>query len=157
MQVRNISLMTKFSFALFAIVLLAAPRAHAQFPQESRPSYLHAISDLRASRAWIHAYDRPDIQSHLHHATEEISKAIDDIKHVAADDGKDLDYNPPVDARGMAAGPLHEAMRLLNQARVDVTTGQDDPRAHELRLRSLRHIDEARAALEHAMQFLGHP
>jgi len=124
--------------------------AQAQLP--GAPRYLHALSDLRAARAYIVADPRPQNGNERDHEIHEIQEAIKEIKKAAIDDGKDVDFVPPPDAQGMAAGPLHEAVRLLRNAHDDCFGAEDMPQAIGMKMRALRHIDEARDTLLRYMQ-----
>jgi len=120
-------------------------RAQAQLP--GAPPYLHVLSDLRTARAYILADPRPQNGNEKGHEIDEITKAMKEIKRAAVDDGKDLDFIPPTDAKGMAAGPLHEAVRLLRKAHEDCSGAEDMPNAIGMRNRALNHIDEAKSTL----------
>jgi hypothetical protein len=140
--------------ALFVVVLFSSSTsASAQVP--GAPAYLHAISDLRMARAYIKADTRAQFDHERHHAIHEIDAAIQEMKHAAIDDGKDLDYSPPVDARGMAAGPLHEALRLTRKAYEDCSQGVDLPNALGMRMRALGHIQDARDTLDRVIHEMG--
>lgn len=133
------------------VVLIGGTRAQAQVPGSA--AYLHAISDLRSARGYLEADQRTQGPEGRHIA-EEITKAIREIKNAAIDDGKDLDYVPPTDSRGMAAGPLHEALRLIRKAHDDCAGGIDMPNAVGMKMRALRHIDEAQDRLSRLIQSL---
>jgi hypothetical protein len=119
--------------------------AKAQLP--GSPPYLEALSDLRAARAYIAADPRPQNGNERSHELDEITRAIREIKKAAIDDGKDLNFTPPTDSQGMAAGPLHEAIRLLRKAHDDCFGATDMPNAVGMKIRALQHIDEAKATL----------
>jgi hypothetical protein len=136
--------LTVAAFALLAFTVLApATQAHAQFP-----AYLHAISDLRTARAYLEMDNRHESEHARHHAIEQISKAIDDIKVAAVDDGKNPWHTPPPQSGGNPGYPVHSAVKLLREARGDVDHGHDRPENHGLRERSLDHINQALADLE---------
>jgi hypothetical protein len=81
-------------------------------------------------------------------AIKEISRAIDEIKVAAMDDGKNPWQTPPPQSGGDADYPIHSAVKLLREARHDVDHGIDAPENRGLRERSVDHIDKALEALE---------
>jgi hypothetical protein len=136
------------AFVLLALLFLApAKQVNAQMP-----AYLHAISDLRSARAYLQQDPRPQFAPSRNHAIEEISKAIDEMKRAAVDDGKNIWRTPPPQSGGDPGAPAHTAMRLLDEAYGDVSRGADSPQNQGLQARSLRHIDVAREALRHIIQ-----
>jgi hypothetical protein len=130
--------------ALLALLLLSpATSAHAQMP-----AYLHAISDLRTAREYLQQDTRPRFDGIRRHAIDEISRAIDDMKKAAIDDGKNPNHTPPPQSEGDPRVPVRSALKLLNEAYGDVARGQDEPRNAGLQRRSLEHIDKARRSLD---------
>ena len=128
------------------LVSHAAP-AKAQFP-----AYLHAISDLRTARAYLEMDARPKFEGHRRHAIEEMDKALGEMKKAAIDDGKNPWEAPPAQSGGDPAAPIHSALKLLDNAHDAVGSGADSPENRGLQIRSLKHIDEARAALHHIVE-----
>jgi hypothetical protein len=122
-------------------ITMCAGRLEAQVP--GAPAYLHAITDMRMARAYIEADQRPEFYPQKRHAVQEITAAIIEIKGASIDDGKDPNYAPQTDSRGMASGPFHEALRLLRKAHDDCNSGLDLPNAAGMKFRALQHIDEA--------------
>jgi hypothetical protein len=145
-EMRKLSSLTAAAFGLLAFVMLSQAPAQAQFP-----AYLHAISDLRTARAYLEQDTRSHGAGARHHAIEQIDKAIDEMKKAAIDDGKNPWHTPPPQSGGDPGMPVHSAIRLLNEAHGDVARGQDSPENRGLQVRSLKHIDEARKALEEAL------
>ena len=100
------------------IALFLAVCATLTFADEPgrHPAYLHALTDLRHARAhlerqtWSGRMDREE-----DHAIAEIDKAIDEIKHAAIDDGKDLNDHPPVDAHLGHKGRYHRRLNCLTR------------------------------------------
>jgi len=131
------------AFALLTFLALApATPAHAQ-----APAYLHALSDLRAAREYLKLDTRPSAAGACYHATDEINKAIGEMKRAARDDGKNPDITPPPQSAGNPGWPIHSAEKLLREARRDVDHGRDLPENMGLRERSIEHIDKALQAL----------
>ncbi len=121
------------------------------------PAYLHALTDLRMSRAHLenlaatHHMDKEE-----EHAIGEIDKAIDEIKRAAIDDGKNLNDHPPIDARLDRAGRFQRAQELLDKAHNDIAREEDDPSVRGLRDRALHHIDEAHRIVRKLMEQAAH-
>jgi hypothetical protein len=146
-EMRSLKSLITATFALLTLVFLVpAVPAHAQFP-----AYLHAISDLRSARAYLQQDTRPQFEGHRHRAIDEISRAIDDMKKAAVDDGKNLGSTPPPQSGGNPGAPIHTALRLLEEARRDVASGADSPENRGLQVRSLQHIDKAQEELHHIL------
>jgi hypothetical protein len=130
---------------LFAsLVAVAAPVAtHADTPG-AHPFYLHALGDLRAAR-WLVEHRPGDVAVSAHEAAAigAMDAAINEIKHAAIDDGKDLHDHPPVDGTGDPRARLHRAADLLHKVHADVAREEDDPGVRGLRNRAVANIDRA--------------
>ena len=123
--------------------LLSSAPAHADQPG-AHPAYLHALSDLRDARANLERRGGdPAMRWDEAQAVGNVNGAIVAIKQAAIDDGKDLDYRPPVDAREPRYGRLHKALSALYAARADVNREEDNAFAQDLKHRALRDIDMA--------------
>jgi len=133
------------------IAVLLPLSAHADMPGR-HPAYLHALSDLRAAR-WMLEHRPGDaaVSSQEDIAITEIDRAIGEIKHAAYDDGKDLRDHPPVDVPMDQPGRLHQAAELLSKVHNDINREEDDPMTRDLKHRSLMHVDQAEAAVDHAI------
>jgi hypothetical protein len=130
------------------IVATAAPAPPPPAPPSPRPdahpAYLHALSDLRNARALLERRGGdPQTKWDERVAVEAIDRAFADIRRAAIDDGKSLQDHPPIDARELRPGRLHEALAALKAARNDVAQEEDNAFASGLRARGLRNIDEA--------------
>jgi len=110
----------------------------------AHPSYLHALSDLRAARWMLEHRPGNWIQSRLEQdAVNQIDAAIDEIKRASIDDGKDINDHPQVDENPDHGGRLHAANDFLLKARDDVNQEEDNAFAQGLRNRAIQHINEA--------------
>jgi hypothetical protein len=131
------------------VIALCSALSFADEPGR-HPAYLHALTDLRHARAHL---ENPAATHHMdkeeEHAIEEIDKAIEEIRHAAIDDGKDLRDHPPVDARMDRVGRFHRALELLDKAHNDIAREEDDPSVRGLRNRAIHHIDEAHRIVDH--------
>jgi hypothetical protein len=118
----------------------AAP-AH---PPERHPAYLHALSDLRASR-WMIEHRTGDWAQTVDEvqAVREIDAAIGELKRAAYDDGKNPNDRPPVDEYPDHRGRIHAAIDYLKKARSDIAREEDNQYADHLRDHALGHIDAA--------------
>ena len=131
----------RFAALVVGIIALACCVAAPQ----SRPAYLHALSDLRAAR-WMIVEHRPGDWVRTEdeiEAVDQIDGAINDIKKAAIDDGKDINWHPAVDERPEHMARLHEAIVFLEKAHVDVDQEEDNEFAEGLRNRAIHHIDAA--------------
>ena len=107
------------------------------------PHYLHALSDLRAARAWLTAGGENNVMGREMDAVVHIDKAIGEIKRASIDDGKDIQDHPPIDANLKHKGRLHKAMALLTSARKDLQFEEDDKKALGWRKDAVKHVNEA--------------
>lgn len=138
-----------------ALVMLAASAcagvpgpAHAQ---PVHPAYLHALSDLRLARAML---DRPaeyNVVRDQFAAIDHVNGAIGEIRHASYDDGKDPNWNPPIDAHMDHRGRLTKALELIGSAERDLRSEEDNPDAARWRNAAFHHLEEARHAVEHAI------
>jgi len=119
--------------------------------QAQRPHYLHALSDLREARDLLQTDHRPGFVGARDHAIEEIDRAIEEVKAAVRDEGKNPHHTPPPQSGGDPNRPLRSALTLLNEAHQDIASGTDETGHRGLQERALRHVDEARQALEHAL------
>jgi hypothetical protein len=122
-----------------AMVAMATP---------SKAQYLRALSELRTARDYIR-YDQGGPYEHdRQFIADEITKAMDEIKNAAWDDGKVTQFVPPSHGAAAEWTPVHQALNL-----VDVAKGHlppvDSPQTAELRGRIIHHIDLARNTLVH--------
>lgn len=132
------------AFSLMAVLLLVpAALTHAQ-----EPAYLHALSDLRTAREYLKMDTRSFSAGARDIAIQEITRAIDEMKKAARDDGKNPAFTPPPQGEGNPNRPIQSAATLLIEARRDVDHGRDRPENAGLRERSVIHIDKALQALQ---------
>jgi hypothetical protein len=136
---------------LFASIALLPAAASAQQVPGPHPAYLHALSDLRTARAFLHdGWAWPAVQRDDDHAVAEIDAAIREIKHAAIDDGKSLQDHPPIDAHLGWHDRFARANELLARAHHDLDHAEDVPEARGLRDRAIMHIDEAHNTVDRA-------
>jgi hypothetical protein len=118
------------------------------------PAYLHALSDLRDARAHLEQGSSNSIDRAEMHAIENIDKAIGEIKTAAIMDGKNIQDHVPVDAKLDRPGRLHRARELLDKAHHDVSGEEDQPDTQGLQMRVIKHINEARNSVQHAIDIV---
>jgi tetratricopeptide (TPR) repeat protein len=118
----------------------------------NHPAYQHSLSDLRAARWMIeHRPGGWDLVWDEAEAVRQIDAAINEIKESAADDGKNIDSYPAVDARPDHAGRLQQALDLLNKAYTDINQEEINLFAKESRDRANGHIEAAIQATRNAL------
>jgi len=142
-----------------ALILGCGLGLHAAADEPGRhPSYLHALSDLRAAQ-W-HIDHRRGENAHIARAEGEIhnqiSAAINDIQRAVREDGKQGQPRPPVDV-ATREGQLHAVVDLLRKARDDIARPEDDPQARRLQQDGLAHVDAALYAAERAINEIQRP
>jgi hypothetical protein len=133
-----------------AVLSLGPLSATAQALPGKHPSYLHALTDLRTAR-WLLEHQPGDAKVYGDEdvALTEVDATINEIKRAAIDDGKDLHDHPNVDVHEHGSRLLR-SIESLKKARADIGQEEDNPAIHELRHRSLEHVDRAIRAAEHA-------
>nr|HEX4313023.1 hypothetical protein [Kofleriaceae bacterium] len=119
--------------------MAAAPVAP---PPAAHPAYLHALSDLRAARAYLARPANTVVKWDENVAIREIDAAIAEIKRAAIDDGKPLEDHPTVDVSLAWGGRLQKALELVQTARRDVNQEEDNAFAQGLKARAVHHIDD---------------
>ncbi|TWB23590.1 hypothetical protein FBZ89_102347 [Nitrospirillum amazonense] len=138
-----------------ALVLMAASACatapHPAHAQPAHPAYLHALSDLRMARALL---DRPaeyNVVRDQFAAIDHVNGAIGEIRHASYDDGRDPNWNPPIDTNINHRGRLTKALDLIATAEHDLRSEEDNPYAAGWRNAAFHHLEEARHAVEHAI------
>lgn len=123
-----------------------------QGPGAQHPAYLHALSDLRAARAWLEKPAKPDVKFDENEAIHQIDEAIGEIKKAAIDDGKPLADHPALDVKVGHKDRLRNAMNLLHGAAHDIEEKEDDKFATGLRHRAVEHIRKAEQDIRVAVE-----
>jgi hypothetical protein len=142
----------KLALAAAGLMATAVPMTvQAQVVPGPHPAYLHALSDLRAARHYLHdGWAWGPVRHDDDAAIHEIDRAIGEIKHAAIDDGKG-DADPfPID-RGLSPHDrFRKANELLAAAHHDLDRAEDVPESRGLRDRALQHIDIAHQIVDNA-------
>jgi len=143
----NVLRMALVAATIAAIGPMAAP---AQVPGP-HPAYLHALSDLRAARHYLHdGWAWGAVRHEDDDAIKHIDLAIDEIKRAAIDDGKGVNDPFPID-RGLSPHDRwRKANELLFAAHHDLDKAEDVPQSRGLRDRALMHIDLAHKIVDDA-------
>lgn len=119
---------------------------------QRHPGYLHALNDLRFARALLEHGDWGRVGPDRDRAIGEIDRAIEELRHAAAEDGKNPNIMPRIEPGWMPGDRLRRAEEALGRARESITREEDNPAARAWRDRAFRHIDEARHAVHHAIE-----
>jgi hypothetical protein len=139
--------------AAAAVALVASFPSFADTPGH-HPAYLHALSDLRDARAHLEHFTNEPVIAEEDHAIEHIDKAIGEIKQAAIMDGKNIQDHMPVDTHLGRHDRFVKALELLDKAQHDAQGEEDQPDTQGLQLRVLRHIEEARKSVRHAIEVI---
>jgi hypothetical protein len=134
------------------LLALSAPvTLQAQQVPGPHPAYLHALSDLRAARHYLHdGWAWGPVKRDDDAAIGQIDAAINEIKIAAIDDGKGVNDPFPID-RGLSPHDrFRKANELLAAAQHDLDRAEDVPQARGLRNRALMHIDQAHQIVDNA-------
>jgi hypothetical protein len=151
MQVKK-GTMLKAVLAVAGFMVAVAPlAANAQVVPGPHPAYLHALSDLRAARHYLHDdWSWGAVKHDDNAAIREIDAAINEIKRAAIDDGKG-DADPfPIDRSLSPHDRFRKANELLASAHHDLDRAEDVPASRGLRDRALGHIDAAHQIVDNA-------
>ena len=115
------------------------------------PAYLHALSDLRAARHYLHDnFAWQPVMRDDNMAIHEIDMAIAEIKHAAIDDGKGENDPFPIDTSVSPHDRFKKADELLYAAHQDLAHAEDVPQARDLRNGALKHVDRAHDIVKNA-------
>jgi hypothetical protein len=88
------------------------------------------------------------------HAIDHIDKAIGEIKQAAIMDGKNIGDHMPIDTHLGRHDRFVKALELLDKAQHDVSGEEDQPDTMGLQQRVIRHIEEARHSVKHALEII---
>ena len=119
--------------------------------QGRHPHYLHALSDLRAARAYVVGQDENNVMGDEMAALTHIDGAIGDIKGAAIDDGKNLHDHFPIDTSLRHKDRLKRALTLLTAAHQDLSFNEDNGAARGWRNRAFGDVDAATRAVRRAI------
>jgi hypothetical protein len=139
--------------AVAAVALIASLPSFADTPGR-HPAYLHALSDLRDARAHLEHFTNEPVVVEEDHAIEHIDKAIGEIKQAAIMDGKNIQDHMPIDTHVGRHDRFVKALELLDKAQHDVSGEEDQPDTQGLQMRVIRHIEEARKSVRHALEVI---
>jgi hypothetical protein len=115
------------------------------------PSYLHALSDLRAARHYLNDnWSWGGVRHDDDAAVREIDAAIHEIKIASIDDGKGLSDPFPMDRRLGPRDRFGKANELLSAAMHDLDHAEDVPQSRGLRDRAMMHISQAHQIVDAA-------
>ena len=122
--------MLKSGLITAAMLMASVSGLEAQQVPGPHPGYLHALSDLRAARAYLsEGFQWEPVRREDDHAIREIDAAIALIKQAAIDDGKPLGDHPPIDGHLTPQNRFVKANELLYAAHQDLAKAEDVPQA----------------------------
>jgi hypothetical protein len=148
---RTLRSMFVFSCMILSMGFLKA--AQAQVVPGPHPAYLHALSDLRAARHYLHDnWAWAPVKHDDDDAIHEIDAAISEIKHAAIDDGKGLTDPFPIDTQLSPHDRFRKANELLWSAHNDLSHAEDVPESRGLRDRAIMHVDRAHQVVDNAQR-----
>jgi hypothetical protein len=133
--------------SIFLALSLLLGTAATIWAQRRHPLYLHGRSDLRRAIVLMRIPDEPNVMRDMQQAVALVERAIHEIDAAAMFDRKDIEDNPPVDVRIGRGSRFREILRLIDSARHDIGSEEDNPRAAEWRNRAFGLIDDAMAVV----------
>ena len=116
------------------------------------PAYLHAIASLRHARALLEKPAAPDVKWDEQTAVREIDAAFVEIRNARIDDGLPMTEHPVIDSKTVYRDRLREAMKLLNEAALDIRERESNGWAKADRNRAEQHVLNAERAVKEAME-----
>ena len=136
--------MKKLCFRVTMLAVVVLGLTYCVSVPSKHPAYLHALEDLRAAR-WMIEHRPGDWVRSVHEvdAVRQIDWAITEIKKAAIDDGRDINWHPPVDELPTHPGRLQKALEYLNKSHNDVAQEEDNAFAKGLRNRAIGAIESA--------------
>ncbi len=153
----NANMLSKFTkmFGMAAVLAgsmtAAPPAARAQQVPGPHPSYIHALTDLRAARHYLNdGWGWEGVRREDNAAIGQIDAAINEIKMAAIEDGKSLRDPFPIDAHLSPHDRFRKANELLMRAHQDLAKAEDVPSARGLRDRAIGHVDQAHQIVDQA-------
>ena len=145
------STLTKLVLMAGLVGGLGATAVQAQQVPGPHPAYLHALSDLRAARHYLHdQWAWEPVRRDDDAAIREIDAAIGEIKRAAIDDGKGDNDPFPIDTHVSPHDRFRKANELLYSAHNDLAKAEDVPASRGLRDRALMHVDKAHNVVDKA-------
>jgi hypothetical protein len=133
---------------MLAAVTPAGVQAQVPGPH---PAYLHALSDLRAARHYLHdGWSWGAVRHDDDAAIHQIDAAINEIKRASIDDGKGDNDPFAIDAHLSPHDRFRKANELLASAMHDLDKAEDVPSSRGLRDRALGHISQAHQIVDNA-------
>jgi hypothetical protein len=150
----------KFKKSLFLSLLVATPllfTAQMSKAQGGHPNYLRALSDLHEMHAFL-APSLPPVYANLdqerQQAIGEIDEAMQEIREAASEAGFNPNAHPPADANLTPSNRFVKARESGNAAWADVNKEEDNGYLHDLKHRSLKHIEAANHMVDHILRTL---
>jgi len=136
--------MNKLSKFMFVAALTAlSPLTSIADTPGRHPAYLHAITDLRTAREFLtHQTGDTQVYEGEGAAVIEINHALDELKHIAVEDGKNIQQQEPVDVHENGSR-LAKAIEALSRAKKNISQQEDNPAAREGRVKVEKYIDDA--------------
>jgi len=143
---------TMKALIVMAGLMAAAPMTmRAQQVPGPHPAYLHALSDLRAARHYLHdGWAWGPVRHDDDAAIREIDAAIGEIKRAAINDGKGESDPFPIDSHLSPHDRFRKANELLWSAHNDLARAEDVPESRGLRDRAIGHVDHAHQIVDNA-------
>jgi hypothetical protein len=118
-------------------------------PKQSH--YVQALSDLRFARALLWRRDFSNVMHEQRDAIHEIDEAIREAGRAAIADGRNPDYQPPVDVQWKPEDRLRHAEDALNSALRNLNYEEDNRAALGWRQATILDVEHARGLVNRAI------
>jgi len=129
--------------------MVYAPPPPPPPPQHSH--YLQALSDLRMAKALLWRRDYGNVMADQRAAHHEIDEAIREAARAAITDGRDPNFQPPVDVNWRPEDRLRHSMDALNSALRNLAYEEDNQAALGWRQAAIRDVEHARSLVGKAI------
>ena len=120
-------------------------------PAPRNAHYVQAISDLRMAKALLWRRDFGNVMADQRDAIHEIDEAIREAGTAAVTDGRDPNYQPPIDVHLRPADRLSRAIDTLNSALRNLSMEEDNRAALAWRQAAIRDVQHAKGLVERAV------
>jgi tetratricopeptide (TPR) repeat protein len=143
MKIRDVLVNMACAAGLMGVVA-GAVQTRADDTGGKHPHYLHALSDLRFSRAHLAQHGPNELVSKQEQsAIDEIDAAMREIKAASIDDGKSMNDHPAIDAKLSKADRYQQSLTLLQKVENDINQEEDNQDVQGLQHRAMMHVSAA--------------
>jgi hypothetical protein len=150
---RRVEFMRCLQMLVVVLALMVFPAAslYGQMGtmESPRTAYLQALADLRMARTLMDQEKRSEMRDEKKRTSEELDAAIQEVQGMVHDSGRSQPSAPL--AKNDPDAVLRATLQLLNDAVQRVMFTKTPEALRDAQVRAVRHIDEARKSVNHAL------